>query len=313
VTSSTFTSNRADNEGGAIDSADNNGLGTLSVSESTFASNNATRSGGAVDSGLAALTVKGSTFSANSVGTGNGGAIDNGDNSGSGTLLASEVTIKGNTAGKGGGIYNGGGTGSGTASIWDTTFAGNHASSGASVADLNIPSAVFVAGDVFSGSCAQGSGTWIDKGFNAATDTSCVGSQKPSSDKVSAATADLGALTVMGGPTPTVPLLAANPALGPVPASTTVTLGGVPVRLCARTDQRGVSSAAAIVGKAVVLSARVIPAKGLEPSLPGLTGSVIFIKGTKVLCQTSALSVLAPRRPLPLPARPRSSRRELIT
>jgi predicted outer membrane repeat protein len=90
VTGSTFSSNHAD-YGGAIDSGDNNGGGSVSVTASTFSSNSAT-DGGAIDSGDlggGSVSVTGSTFSGNTGFSGSAGepsgAIDNGDNAGTGS------------------------------------------------------------------------------------------------------------------------------------------------------------------------------------------------------------------------------------
>ena len=117
VSSSTFSSNTAFYDGGAIDNADDSGTGTLSVTGVTFSANTADW-GGAIDNaddaGSANLGVTGSTFTGNSV-TDDGGAVNNGDNGGTGTLTVSASTFSGNTStgvastdgGDGGAIDNG--------------------------------------------------------------------------------------------------------------------------------------------------------------------------------------------------------------
>ena len=125
VTGSTFSDNKATNDdGGAIDSGDYQATGTLTVTTSTFSSNTANYDGGAIDSGddsgngtlscqrhhvLCLIRLTGAapsttgtrpgpaplasaapTFTGNSVST-DGGAIDNGDGGGTGTLTISWV------------------------------------------------------------------------------------------------------------------------------------------------------------------------------------------------------------------------------
>ena len=103
LTDMTFTDNSASNDGGAIDNGDYNSgaTATLHVVDSTFTDNSATGfNGGAIDNGddfgSGIVTVVGSTFSGNSAGY-NGGAIDNGDRDGYGTLTVTDSTFSNNS------------------------------------------------------------------------------------------------------------------------------------------------------------------------------------------------------------------------
>jgi hypothetical protein len=319
VTGSTFRSNVTGGDGGAIDNATDDGFGTLSVNQSSFYANRAGNGGGAIDNGdydgVATLTVRASTFSGNIVTAYDGGAIDNGDDGGSGTLTVSESTFAGNTAhADGGALDNADFGGSGTLTVSHTTFTGNHAANGANVTNSTY-GAVDAAGDLFNGGCVRGAGTWVDRGFNAASDRSCLATSPPATDRVSAAVTKLEPLRTYGGPTATFPLAATNPAIGLVPASTTVTLGGVPMKICPRTDQRGVTSpsggrcdagamqsaadnvagsgrpSTTTVGKPVALSALIRPGSGLPAAVPAPTGSVSFTIGATLLCKTTVLTV----------------------
>lgn len=98
-------------------------FGTLTVENSTFSGNRAGDDGGAI-SNLGELTVEDSTFSRNSsvvgdTGTDNGGAIDNFD----GTVAVKGSIFSENRASDGGGIHNGG-----TLTVEDSTFSRNRAS-----------------------------------------------------------------------------------------------------------------------------------------------------------------------------------------
>ena len=116
ITSSTFSANSADGEGGtilnegrttvtnSIVSGNHNAgivnIGTLTVTDSTFSGNRGS-SGGAIYSGVE-LTVTNSTFTANRANQ--GGAIYSGD---SGPLTVTNSTFSGNSATAGGGaIYS---------------------------------------------------------------------------------------------------------------------------------------------------------------------------------------------------------------
>ena len=147
VTDTQFEDNTAD-FGGAINNAsgDDAGAGTLTVTGSTFTDNHATiGDGGAINSAgggsgaTGTLTVTNSSFTDNTatgstINKGDGGAIDNGDEStSSGTMTVSGSTFTGNTATVcGGAICNGanGGTGGTSATpntVSGSTFANNSA------------------------------------------------------------------------------------------------------------------------------------------------------------------------------------------
>lgn len=135
VADSTFSSNAAGNDGGAIDNGDNGGAGFVDVTASTFSNNSSGGNGGAIESaantGAGSLYLDGSTFSDNTAGgDGNGGAIDNGDG-GQGFAVFTASTFSGNRAGSngdGGAIENGSNMGgSGTLSLSGCTFSANAA------------------------------------------------------------------------------------------------------------------------------------------------------------------------------------------
>jgi hypothetical protein len=182
--------------------------------------------GGGLDN-AGTVTITGSTFTGNTAlypSSGDGGAIDSGDDGGGGSVTVTASTFAGNTASLDGGtIDSGDNTGGGT---------------------------VQVAGDVFAGSCHQpgpgSTGTWADFGFNAGTDASCFASGPPASDKSgSAVGSDLQTAPAdNGGPTKTIAPTTGNPAIALIPDPTTITLGSGHVVLCPAVDQRGYASAA---------------------------------------------------------------------
>ncbi|HTW10852.1 MAG TPA: choice-of-anchor Q domain-containing protein [Acidimicrobiales bacterium] len=132
--------------GGAIDNVG----GDLAVSSSVFLDNTAkgqpgsAADGGAIDNGdgggSGTVTVSASTFSGNSA-SGDGGAIDNGNDGGSGTVTVSASTFSGNSASEDGGAIDNGDNGAGsrvstgTLTVSASTFSANVAGSDASTAD----------------------------------------------------------------------------------------------------------------------------------------------------------------------------------
>jgi hypothetical protein len=251
VSGSTFIGNSA-HYGGAF----NEGAATGTVSGSTFSANSAPY-GGAIANGITSvgsLAVSGSTFSANRA-TGNGGAINNGEGTGPGTLTVSDSTFWGNAAagnqhasgvdstvvnGDGGAPDNADNGGLGTAVVSASTFSGNVAKhAGAAVAN---DGSLFVAADIFNGSCYQSSSQtkWSDLGYNVGANATCL---HAGTTDVSHGANHLGPLARSGGSTKTIRPLATNPAVGIVPLNTAVTLNGNSVTLCPTTDQRGVPSA----------------------------------------------------------------------
>jgi hypothetical protein len=269
VTGSTFTNNSVGgsligvNPGGAIDSGDGalgtGGGGTVTVTASTFTGNFG--SGGGIASGFdgggGTVTVTGSTFTGN--GGGNGAAIDSGDH-GAGTVTVTDSTFSGNEAHPGnGGAIDSGESGGGTLTVTGSTFTGNVADQaqtglyglGDAIASGNsdgLPGGgggtVQVAGNIFDNTCARGSGTWTDGGYNPGTDPTCFNGG-PGDTSGSAVGSDLQAgLTGNGGPTKTIEPTAGNPAIGLIPDPTLITLGGSSVFLCGAVDQRGYETAA---------------------------------------------------------------------
>jgi hypothetical protein len=291
VSDSTFTDNSAtsctgmcSDGGGAIDSGDDSGTGTLAVSASTFSGNtsgyggalasgtgtgavsastfsgNTSGYGGAISNGLSGigtLAVSGSTFSANRA-NGDGGAIENGSESGSGmsgTLSVSASTFRANSAvgnpkapnvnteypiGYGGAIDN---WQTGTLAVSGSTFSANTAKDGGgSISNFYI---AWAAADIFNGGCHEAAGsTWKDDGYNVGADATCL---KAGTGDVSHGAGNLGPLAHNGGPTETMLPLAGSPALGVVPLNTNVKLNGRSVKLCPTIDQRRVHS---LAGKA---------------------------------------------------------------
>ena len=227
--------------------------GDVTLSDDTFSDNTAFIAGGAIEnSGGGILTVTGSTFTGNSVTIVNrvpayGGAIDNGQSYGSGTVTISESTFVGNTTtGDGGAISNGVQYGSGTLTVTGSTFEGNVAQQGGSSivnGSHRGQGTVTVAADIFAdtNTCNMGDTSdghphvWNDGGYNVAENTSCFGSSPSSTDNTVAAaglSTLLGPLAANGGQTQTLLLLAGNPALDIIPNPTA---GLCPVSA----DQRG--------------------------------------------------------------------------
>ena len=227
--------------------------GDVTLSDDTFSANTAFIAGGAIEnSGGGILTVTGSTFTGNSATIVNrvpayGGAIDNGQSYGSGSVTISESTFVGNTTtGDGGAISNGVQYGSGTLTVTGSTFEGNVAQQGGSSivnGSHRGQGTVTVAADIFAdtNTCNMGDTfdghphVWNDGGYNVAENTSCFGSSPSSTDNTVAAAGLptlLGPLAGNGGPTQTLLLLAGNPALDIIPNPTA---GLCPVSA----DQRG--------------------------------------------------------------------------
>ena len=187
------------NVGGGGGSLSNFG-GTVKVKNTTF-TNNITPgfAGGGISNSFGTLKVTNSTFSKNSAGP--GGAIANFD-----TLEVTNSTFSENSADAGGGIFNMDGA---TATLHSTIVA-------------NSPS---------GGNC---DGTITDGGYNIDDGTSCGFSKQqdslPSTDPL---LADQPAFN--GGPTKTIALLAASPAINAIPEGK----NGCATEI--KTDQRGVS------------------------------------------------------------------------
>jgi MBG domain (YGX type)/Bacterial Ig domain len=195
ITGSIFSGNSASTHGGAIANGDNGTTGTLTVSNSTFTDNTAgSFDGGAIDSGDAVglgvggqgfLTISGSTFSGNNAGE-LGGAIANGVWGGTGTSNITTSTFSGNHATYDGGAIDTGDTGgAGTLSASQSTFTANTAGAVGNTidnGDNNGTGALWVAADIFNGSCTRAGGTWHDEGFNVGSDGTCLSSTPATGD-----------------------------------------------------------------------------------------------------------------------------------
>jgi CSLREA domain-containing protein len=121
VTDSTFSNNSANGgDGGGI----YNGTGPLTVTNSIFSGNSATGGfGGGIYQGYPnALNVRGSTFSANSAGSG-GGVYNNGY-AGYPSAITNSTFSSNSASGDGGGIYSN----AGTLTVANSTLSGNSAS-----------------------------------------------------------------------------------------------------------------------------------------------------------------------------------------
>jgi hypothetical protein len=208
----------------------NDSGGRLSVTGSTFAGNTSRYEGGAIDNGddggTGTLTVTGSTFASNSSST--GGAIDNGEN-GTGTLTVTGSTFASNSsAGGDGGAIDNGEFGTGTLTVTGSTFTGNTSGGGGfggNIAsddpDRSGTATVVAAADIFAGDCADLGGMWTDVGYNVGTDTTCQNGGTGDTTLASLASL-LGPLANNGGPTQTMLLLPGNPASGLIPNGTGV-------------------------------------------------------------------------------------------
>ena len=223
ISDSTFVDNSSE-EGGALDDEASLAGDFLNVSQSTFTNNTATDfGGGAIVVAAGTTTVSSSTFVGNS-GPG-GGAMDVDD-----TLIISNSTFNGNTGGSNGGgaIQN-----FGTVSISSSTLSGNVSQYGANIhnygsSTLTINSSI-VANGVSGNNCSGSPIT--DGGYNLDSGTSCGFSA--ANNSLSNTQPELEALASNGGPTQTMALPAASPAVDAIPASVTGCTGS--------TDQRGVS------------------------------------------------------------------------
>jgi uncharacterized repeat protein (TIGR01451 family)/CSLREA domain-containing protein len=236
VTGSTISRNSANypdvaGGGGAIY---NNGM--LTITDSTISGNIAHNSGGGIYDG-GALTIAASTISGNTATFGGGGGIYNQYS----VVTVTNSTIAGNTADFGGGITDqGGGYGTGKLTMDYSTITGNSASSGGGgIFEYFSPSETLSDSIVAAnagGNClaAFGSGG-SDGGYNIDDGTSCGFSAATNSLSNTDPLLDPAGLKDNGGPTQTIALQPASPAIDAIPPNvngcgTTIT-----------TDQRGVS------------------------------------------------------------------------
>ena len=218
IATSTFSDNVA-MEGGGVFSEN-----TTSITTTTFTNNTATiYGGGGIVSAAGTTTISASTFIGNT-GPG-GGAIDN-----DATLIVSDTTFYGNTGGGNGGgaIQN-----FGTATVTSSTLSNNNSQYGANIHNYGTStltiSASIVANGVSGSNCSGA--PIVDGGYNVDTGSSCGFSSTTQS--MSNTQPQLEALASNGGPTKTMALPAASPAVNAIPASLTGCTGS--------TDQRGVA------------------------------------------------------------------------
>ena len=169
------------------------GTDTLSVLGATFSANTADW-GGAIDNGdtvgAGTLTISGSTFTGNSVST-DGGAIDNGDGGGTGTLTITGSTLSGNYANADGGAIDSGDTnGTGALTATNSTFSGNSAGAhnGGAIdsGDNGGTGTLTVAGSTFSDNASgAGTGGAINSGDASGTGTLSVSASTFSANSAS--------------------------------------------------------------------------------------------------------------------------------
>jgi predicted lipoprotein with Yx(FWY)xxD motif len=167
VSGSVFSGNRSAN-GGAIDNGDR---GRLVVASSSFSANSALDDGGAIDNadhlGQGSLRVSGSTFKSNRAH--DGGAIANADNSGAGALSVQSSKFRANSSGNdGGAIDNADPAGDGTVSVSGSVLSGNSANGtiGAGGAIYNGPGSVSVSTSTLADNGANGPGGAIANGYD---------------------------------------------------------------------------------------------------------------------------------------------------
>ncbi len=141
--------------GGAIENIHG---GTVTVSRSAFLYDYASASGGAIDNaditGSGTLIVSRSTFTGNYAENDDGGAIANADVSGHGTVIVSGSTFSGNSAinGDGGAIDNGDTRGNGRLVVSGSTFSGNVAGRAGAIDNAdNATGTLSVSASTFSG------------------------------------------------------------------------------------------------------------------------------------------------------------------
>jgi hypothetical protein len=216
ITASTFSGNLAMEGAGVFNE------NTATITKTTFINNTATiYGGGGIVGAAGTTTVTASTFVGNT-GPG-GGAIDNDT-----TLIVSNSTFYNNTGGSNGGgaIQN-----FGTATISDSTLSGNTSQFGANIHNYGTSTLTISASIVANGASGSNcSGSPIaDGGYNLDSGSSCGFSSANAS--LSNTQPRLDALASNGGPTQTMALPAASPAVDAIPATVKGCTGG--------TDQRG--------------------------------------------------------------------------
>lgn len=338
VADSTFDGNASQDTGGAIDSSDGGGIGTATITSSSFAGDSA-EGAGAIGSGnfsgSGKLTVSDSSFTGDlAFVVGGGLLIGYGDGSGTATIsddaffsdsagedaggaialdtpdkvLASDSTFSQDSAPYGGAIASMDG---GPVDVASSTFDDDVAPLGGGGAVATSGGPFDLAADVLAG--AQGDeclGTVVDGGYNVSDDATCGFAGHHSVSSSTALDGYLGAYSNNGGPTWTVPLLAAStaspatkdPALGLVP--TTFKAPGSTKAVCSTPDERGIDRTGPCDAGAFELAPSKTTLKlssskvtlgaeqsehltvAVTPIVAGLppTGKVVVSAGTKRLC-----------------------------
>lgn len=196
ISGSAFMDDEANADGGAIDNADLDGTGTLTVTGSTFSNDFAVNGdGGAIANadlgGTGQVWVSSSGFYDNGALSGDGGAIDNGDTRGKGTLHVTGCAFEQNAAGRAGAIDNGDNA-SGTLTVASSSFITNVAASGDAGAidnaDWGGQGTAHITTSTFHGDDTIGNGGAID---NADSEPTSRGTTYVSDSTLSANTADV--------------------------------------------------------------------------------------------------------------------------
>ncbi|MBV8734715.1 MAG: hypothetical protein JO120_08050, partial [Solirubrobacterales bacterium] len=190
--------------------------GTLSVVETTLSANSSSNGAAIVNSGTATITrsaLVGDTG-------GDGGAVLN-----QGTLTIAGSTFNRDGAGLGGGLFN-----SGTSTITNSTLAGNFGDRGAAI--YNAAGTVSIAATIISDAGAENcsGGGLSDRGYNLEDDAGASCGFSAGRHDIVGQDPRLGGLAENGGPTPTMAVPFASPAVDEIPTSS---------GLCPATDQRG--------------------------------------------------------------------------
>ena len=192
------------------------------------------------------MSVTASTFSGNSASTVNGGAIDNGDNHGTGAASVDDSTFDANTASDYGGAISNGSGSTGALTATASTFSANTAGLGGgtvATGEYNGAATVWAAADIFGGSCARRRGPGMTRATASVPTPAAFLPPRPAPTMTApapawAAFSGLWPTTVMDrdGPAP-----AGQPAFSIVPNATSVNLDGTSATLCPTAD-RGVTS-----------------------------------------------------------------------
>jgi N-acetylneuraminic acid mutarotase len=264
ITNSTFSGNSATDGGAIYDTEDYMGFGQVFINDSTFSGNSASSDGGVIwnegptsynpvlNTGADGINISASTFSGNSASS-DGGVIYNNDGVpiGVGTATITNSTFSGNSASSDGGVIDN----QGTASVTSSTFSGNSVTGnteGAIIFNDNDsgkagPTAS-IGGSIIANSTGTdclNEGTLTDWGYNLedVAQSTC-GFSSAKNDILGTSpgfvldSSGNPVLTNNGGPTQTIALSSASPAIDQIPVSYDISNPN-PTPLCPSTDQRG--------------------------------------------------------------------------